>query len=94
MNSRTEPVEWKGYTSPGNKDSQWDDELHGLPSEEDAFGDTGDYAIVSWRPGEYSFSSGCAQSFDFRVPESIHATVPNQFVLQGIHEFLKVAYDE
>lgn len=92
MSSRTDPVEWRGFTIPGNKNSEWDDEIHGIEVEGDD--ESGDCAVISWRPGEYSFSSGCAQSFDFRVPESANATGPSEVVLKGIHEFLKVAYDE
>jgi hypothetical protein len=76
--------------------TEWDPEVHGQEVGEELEADDcpDQYAIVSWRPGEYSFSTGCAQSYDFRVPEAVNAPHPSQAVLRGIHEFLKVTYDE
>jgi hypothetical protein len=94
-----EPVEWRGFTIPGGRDSEWNPEIHGVEVHDDE-GDSegvaeGDCAVISWRPGEYVFSCGSGgASIDVRVPEPVVATRPSQDVLRGFHELLKFVYDE
>jgi hypothetical protein len=91
------PSSYRGFTIPGNGCTEWDDEIHGkeVIDADDPRAGSGDFGVVDWKPGYYTFSIGsCGASLDFSVPEPSFQPHPQQCVLRGIHEFLKVAHDE
>lgn len=91
-----ESPEWRSFTIPGNGSEDWDPERHGheLQEDDDRLG-TEEFATVEWRPGQYEFNYGSSgSSFVLQVPEPHTQLNPNQKILQGFHEFLKVAHDE
>lgn len=89
------PNPWRYFTIPGGTFVPWDEDVHGKEVSVEACG-SGDCTVeISWRPGEYYFSSGSGgEGFTFLVPETQNTPQPRQEILKGIHHFLKVAYDE
>ena len=79
---------YRFFSIPGNSQTEWDPEVHGLEISEDDLG-SGDVAEVCWEPGVYTYSVGCAgNEYVFRMPERRTQQEPEQAVLKGIHKFL------
>lgn len=85
--------DYRYFRIPGNGFTDWDPEIHGKEISTEDLG-SGDFGEVAWRPGQYEFNFGSSgNSFVLQVPEPHTISEPNQSILQGFHEFLKVAFD-
>lgn len=79
---------YRFFSIPGNSQTEWDPEVHGLEISEEDLG-SGDVAEVCWEPTRYSYSAGCGGfEYIFYVPEPLQQKEPEQSVLKGIHKFL------
>jgi hypothetical protein len=85
---------YRFFTFPGNGADEWNPEVHGVEITGNENYYTEVFAELAWIPGQYEFNYGASgNSFVLSVPEPNSAINPSQKIMQGFHEFLKVAYD-